>query len=759
MTAPLSTSNTGLRTFMYYRLSQMKSRFIALCLMSLFSFPLLAAAVDINAYADLERRIGMRPDETHADLEARVITLNTIAGLLAIAGFVLLFVLFLQGLFTAKESFRYLWNKKYTDMDMSLPISTDTRFAGSVISGFGTYFLPQLIAVLLSLLLLLPADGFAEQYRQLSANDVNSSDIGNIIEFFRNNIGYVLAANAMQYFFSLMIISFCGRKLTANIVPFVFLLGVPFTTFFLGVISGVSCYGVNPGEMMYGPLWDATPIGMILSANTFYPSQYAGIFHDLWWLRGLMWSAVYCTAAYFMIKHRREERAGSAFVYKPGRYATEFLIMLASASAVYLPLLTSSRTEDSVYGIAGLIYRFLNIPDAVLITTWIVVNLIIFVVIELVSREKLKKPKKLGLAVGRFAVSAALSFLVCFGFMKSDGFGAAGYVPEVSDVVSVDVNCSVPGLRNNYARLRSEDAVKMISDFHHRIVTERPDDSALFSYADRVGLDYEYFCSFNVNYEMISGGQVSRTYYLPASYSKDLLQLWFGSGAFASEYNNIPDTAKDRYVSISVYDTADTGIPYEKFVAALKRDAAKATYEDLFVRDRVDCVNTLIVVGDESYWIKVWSSFDETLALMREYNCDPFGNMNAGVVKYYMYKATSYGSFTSARKAEYSTDDHGYTDLRYEPVEYRELTEEQAKELLKLSSVNTVYENSRDIYIIVPVSEHISEYDGSITYLTGTGNAEQYYVTEHNCDTAVEVYANAPAVSAEDLAKYLGEEY
>ena len=755
MTAQRSTSNTGFRTYLYYRFTQMRSRFTALCLISLFSFPLLAAAIDVNAYADLQHRIGTRPDETYADLEARTITLNMIAGILAIAGLVLLFVLFLQGLFTAKDSFRHLWNKKYTDMDMSLPISADTRFAGSVITGFGIYILPQLIAALISLLLLLPADGFVRQYRLLSVNTANSSDIGNFLEFFRNTLGNVLIANVMQYFFSLMIISFCGRKLTANIVPFIFLLGVPFTTFFLGVITGVNCYGVNPGDMMYGPLWDATPIGMILSANTFYPSQYAGLFHDLWWLRGLIWSAIYCTAAYFMIKHRREERAGSAFVYKAGRYAAEFMIMLASASAVFLPLLNDGRAEASVYGIAGFVFNLLNVPDAVLLTTWIAVNFIVFAVIEIVSREKLRRTKYLALAAGRFAVSAALSFLVCFGFMKSDGFGAADYVPEVSEVGRMNMTCFTSGadFMHNSADLSDEEAIRMVTDFHRRIVRERPDMSAAYETDHYVGEEYEDPITFWVNYEMRSGGTVSRTYYLPASYTKDAMTLWFDCGAFASEYGYFPDTAENGSVSMPVSDAVD--IPYEKFIAALKRDAAKTDYDDLFLRSGVDYINVMIAYGDRSYWTQVWSAFDETVALMREYNFDPFANRFDGVVKYYIYKATSAGNYTGHLKKNFK-DIQGELIPQQEPWEYREITEEQAKELLPLSSVQTVYEKSRDIYIIMPVSELRSEYDGSISYQVIPA---RYYVTEPNCDTAAEVYANASAVSAEDLAKYLGEEY
>ena len=97
MTALLSTGK-DLRTYILYRLSGMKSRLIALCLMSLFSFPLVSVGLDLMMYSDLEKKKGAVPPETYADLNARTALINAIGMILIIAACVLLFVLFLQGL-------------------------------------------------------------------------------------------------------------------------------------------------------------------------------------------------------------------------------------------------------------------------------------------------------------------------------------------------------------------------------------------------------------------------------------------------------------------------------------------------------------------------------------------------------------------------------------------------------------------------------------------------------------------------------------
>ena len=748
MTALLST---GKFSYISYRLSKMKSRFIALCLMSLFSFPLLSVGLDLTAYAELEKRRGVKPPETYADLEARTITINAIGMILIIAACVLLFVLFLQGLFTAKDSMRHLWNRKYTDMDMSLPVSSDTRFFGGVVSGLGIYILPQLIAAGVALLLLIPAGGMLSEIRQYIT--VNSSDTGSALEFYRGIIGYLLCANVMQYFFSLMIISFCGRKLTANIVPFIFGLGIPCTIFFLSVITGVGCYGVEVGELMYGPLWDCTPVGMILSSFTLYPSQYSGLYHDLYPLRAILYSLAFGTAAYFMIKYRREERAGSAFVYKPARYATEFMIMLTSASVIYLSSLHDQSIGNGLYGVAGLVYNLLNVPTPILVATWLIINIIVFVIIELVSREKLTKPKKLGLAAVRFAASAGLSFLICFGVMNSNGFGAALYVPDVSEINSISLMSYSPDMVyiKSYTELESEDAKRMITDLHRRVVTERPDEPEY----DYERYDYTAYQILNVSYNLKNGSHVSRNYALPSQYTLDCMKLWFECGAFEESYKSrMPaDIDVERLsVKVSYYDEItcspsslkDTDIDTNEFLSALKRDVAKTTYEDIFRHDGADFIYVLLMPKSgtaQQYGFEVWDTFGETRALLKEHNCDFIGEDLDHAVKYYMFRAKSNGN--------YQTGIGNPADTR----EYRELDRTTAKELLSKSGVMTAYSESRDIYIITASHKYITE-EG--TFYDPSFGRYLFYVTEPNLDEAAEVYANAPAASNEDVSKYLG---
>ncbi|MBR5089246.1 MAG: hypothetical protein IK093_07455, partial [Ruminiclostridium sp.] len=449
-------------------------------------------------------------------------------------------------------------------------------------------------------------------------------------------------------------------------------------------------------------------------------------------------------------------RTGYAFVYKLGRYATELVIMLTSASVIYLAVLHDPDFDTGLYGVAELVYDLLKVPSAVLLSTWLVINLIVFVIIELVSREKLTKPKKLGLAVLRFAASAGVSFLICFGVFSSDGFGAGAYVPGVSEIGSVGMYWYSSDMYaiDHYAEVKDESAVKLITDYHRRIIAERPD---------------EYFNSLSLSYYMKNGEYVHRTYYLPTEYTLDCTKLWFESGAFAEGcksrmpgYDAIPRLSVNVGTVGNINGEAvwtKAGIGANEFLTALTHDVEKTAYEDIFRHDGAGYIWVALLPENSitsQYKFQVWDTFEETRGLLRECNCDVFGQLlDDHAVKFYMYKATSLGDYTTKKKLMETVDIYGDTRVYDEPREYRELDYVTARELITKSAVMTMYSESRDIYIIVPSYEFLDE-NGEKYFRTGYSGDYEYYVTEANLDEAAGIYANAPAATDDELRKYLG---
>ncbi len=755
MTAPLSTGNSRFRTYFFYRFSAMKSRFIAHCIMALFSFPLLGVCADVMMSTDIQHLRGPVYPETPQELNTRLAVTSFITGAFTVGGLVLVFILFIQGHLTAKESFRYLHDKKYTDMDMSLPTDADIRFFGDMLAGLSVYFIPVAAAVVLAQLILIPGYSMHDEYNQLAGSPVVNSSMLSTSLLDLLQYGSIIAALAfiMQYFFSLMLISFCGRKLTANLVPVIFNIAVPITIYAILTITGACSYGINVGAFVGGSsglrIVDLCPVGMFTDIFFFQKEDIFSMLGGELELKAVLVSAICGTAAYFMIKHRRAERTGNAFVYKGGRYATELMIMLCSAAAVYLPLLNNERISGTILGISSILYSIFKVPSAVLIAAWTVINLIIFAVIELVSREKLRKPVRLVYSVGRFAASAGISFLVCFAFANSDGFNTAGYVPAAADVEELSITGYIPDMYSigHYSVLRSPESIEKFAAFHKRIVDERPQSPySTEAYNPINGEVYAdvSFVSLDFTYRLKNGKHISRSYHLPLSYTEDFLNVWFDSGAFASAYVlPEPDSTEEYVINVPVRNpltnqtemqTAD--IPYSEYRTALMTDAQNATLEDIFLTEGADMANIQIKCGESQYYSEVRSTFENTMALLREHNCDPFANKMPNAVGYYLQKQTSFGSYSSDTIFQWDNGE-----------QYRRITEEEAKELIPHCACQTIYKESRDVYFITYVYELTQPDTGKIYYTSARAGA----VLETYCDKAAQIYESSPELSGKEI--------
>ena len=753
MTAQPSISKGKFRTYFFYKLSKLRGKLVAACILSLFSYPMMALAVNI-LYDGLMKRHTDSGNIPNADLDMQVGMMNATAMLCMAAGIVCIAVLFIEGFFVVKSSFRSLYDKKYIDMDLSLPVSDNTRFAADILSGSLIYVVPQIAAVVIGRLVLIHSYGFSEESFY--------SDYTGIMEFIETGSIFMVCGSVMQFFFTLMIMSFCGRKLTANIVPILFGVGVPVTIIFLAMIVNSCAYGIEIGNI-YGYFSDSfilqcSPLGMCLSVFFISQQRISELAAFPIELVTLLYSAAFCAASWFMIKRRRAERTGSAFVYKGGRYAVQFMILLASASVIFLPVFDRVNARRSYYAVSGSLVKYLEIPAAALVITWVIVNIVLFVVTELVCREKLGSPKKLAFMAARFIGSGVLSVLICYGLSVSDGLGTVGYVPEVSQIEGVQLMDNMPrmvyGYNDHY--VSDEESLRLITDFHRRIIEERPDFKWVYddSYAD----EYRSYVHFSLDYRMKNGSRTERSYFLPKEYAHDAISLLFSTRAFADNYKLETDD-KDALVMVpgndGVYYASE--IPYNEFAAALYKDALETTYEDICV-DGGQMYKTLEIIysNDNRQYVIVSNTFTDTVELMNRYNCNIFDGVYDDAVKFYMMQYTSEGSFTADIKYDYTADENGYMmpTLNYD---IREITAEQANELLPHTATTPVYEESRDIYEVFCVYEYKNG-DGSVYYVTNNYTGPRF-VAEKQCDRAAEIYNAAEPAGSEDIQKYLPEYY
>lgn len=755
MTALRSTSNSKLKTYFLYRLGKLRGTLISTSVISLLSYPVIAASAYVYYYIRRQREL-FHADTLHPypEFDMRMSTLQTLNEIVCAVGVFLAFFLLLEGFFAANRTFRYLYDKKYTDMAMGLPLDHNTRFFGDMLAGLTAYALPMVVSVIIANIMLIPVFSFSgESYW---------SDYLFQTDFVRYGSIFVVSGCIMQFFFSLMILSFCGKKLTAYMFPIVLGIAVPLTVAFLKLITQATTYGVGIEEtsLFEDPyILQCSPIGMCMSVFTMQTWEMEPYIKGPVELAGLLYSAAFGAAAYFMIKYRRAERTGSAFVYKGGRYAAQFLILLGGASVICLPLFDKHKSAHFV--LSGYMYRLLSVPEQTLFTAWVIVGLVIFVVIELISGERLGKIKRLSFSVLRYVLSAGLSLVICTVFANVDGFGAASYVPSVNDTENIRINIYMPSA---YTRFNAEPVfindpsdMQQIIDFHRRITEERPD------IRDKEN-EYTFLNSrvdVNLKYELKNGKTVDRRYYLTPDYAEAAYNLYFDCGAYveslrmSDSYDNEDIVVNYRVLRTdgkdSFYEYLPTDVPYNRLREAFKKDAEAMTYEKMFFTDgiRTGYISVQREGGYMLYSFPVLNLFENTTALFREYGYDLYNETLDDVDKYFIFKRQSVGKGTFDLVFEASAVING-TSL-YD-TEFREITKEQADILLEHASQLSAFRESRDVYIIRMSSKRYSTYEGEYYYAVTHGDM---IVSEKYSDEAAEIYEQSPVASEEDVRKYI----
>lgn len=429
-----------------------------------------------------------------------------IGGLCLVGMFVFTFV-------TTLRAFRYLYDKTAVDMDYSLPVNHNTRFLADLSAVLTTSILPHLISVFIGMILLNVIFGI---YEPLSLNPEVWKLISDLI---CQGMFVGLFACVMQLAFSLMMISFCGRKAEAFLYPVLINIAVPF-------IHGMGIYIVesnifgssfNVLEVLM-PSTATSPVGMVFMSiisllditsmshiedyNTTLP-----IFRAEFLIPAILLTLVFFAGAYFLIKYRRNERVGMPYVYKGLSVIIPGVILLAVSlpmwNMVFFRFSNSMRygdsyTPDSAAWLIGL-----------LISTFI-----LYVIMELISGRNFKKFHISVLKwAGTIAATAGIAAVLIF----SNGFGRASYIPETNSVAYV--NMDIQESDGNFTQFRLTDAtddevISVIREVHKKVLDDEP---------VREPEPSEY--SINIEYTLNSGEWVGRYYWLTEEQFNELIKL------------------------------------------------------------------------------------------------------------------------------------------------------------------------------------------------------------------------------------------
>ncbi|MBP5606245.1 MAG: hypothetical protein J6X60_12025, partial [Ruminiclostridium sp.] len=560
----------------------------------------------------------------------------------------------------------------------------------------------------------------------------------NFRRFLCDSAFFIILGSAMMYSFSVMMISLCGRRLTAVTLPYLYSLLLTLSSYFLTTLVRSHAYGITTEEfytssdVAFGA--EITPIGYIFSTLGWSGGNIRNI------ITAFVCIAVFTVGSYYLIRYRRSERIGKAFVYKGAHRLTQFLVILTAVSIPAMRIFTGDDIELVSY--SELMFSLLRVSVPMLLFIVLVLSAVFWFIIEIICRERLGNPKILGLSVIRFICFWALSVLLCF-VLNSEWLVDVERIPEISEVESVRYYGYIANTLNYTGTVTSEEDIQRLEEFHRTILDERPDSrKRRDTYWRWTDGDY---AQVHFVYTLKNGDHIAREYHLTGEYIRPAAELIFSTAVFGSQYE-LPEeiTAEDLSIVYHTYDV-DSGIserigadiPKEEFEKAVKLDAANTTFDDVFrLPNRTEYINTENSIVSTGY--PIYSFFGNTRSLLEKYWLDIFPEMHAD--RYFITKVTGLGG--------------GTMGFLPETAEYRELTPEQFSALCPCDTAEkTLYDDARDIYIITLADEVNDDGTGS----KGLANFHGlYFVTEDNCGRAAEIFDSAAELSKEFISENRG---
>lgn len=631
MTAQSSANKAVFHNFRPYylnKLRMLRPQFIMSCILALLSYPAVGAVLYPLCSGAREWnhlvQIGA-PIVQRQELADRVAGITQTFIAMAVMGGICLVALFVFTFISTLRSFRYLYDKTYVDMDMSLPVNHNTRYFGDIAAVFTTSILPHLAAILIGIVML-----YTCGLDSVSNGDYSFDTIYRVIVqcMFTG-----LYSCIMQIGLSLLVLSVCGRKAEAFVYPVLVNIAIPVIHMLAQSLIASGVYGANNDISLFSGVTEyfgvsyTSPLGMLLMTflSVAVVSGYFAdgselmnmpMFRAQLFIPALILTIVFFAAAYFLIKKRRSERVGMPYVFKvidliiPG--VLIFALSLPFCSMIFSSLLNINTP-----------YSFsMNIPGVVI---WLVVLTFIgYIIMNLISGRNFRRFHiTLAKWAGTLAVCVGISALLAF----SRGFGASDYVPDTNSVVMVELNLTkdnhgVDQLDYVNVTSSSRELIEAAVEVHRLVPKKGPSD----------GRNY-----VSVSYTLASGEYVSRSYWVSDDVFEQIMntvvtpERWY---LIKYDHTLLADPENKKITSVYYNDDSykNVGITPEELIAAVKSDFAGISYDSLKGVEGLDSYNLEIRTVDSAYpdnfttdYITVYSWMENTLELFRQHGIDIVG--------------------------------------------------------------------------------------------------------------------------------------
>lgn len=602
MTAQSSVNlqNKPFYKFLPYFLTKLRflrPQMIMTGIFALLSYPMVGFFV--NMWLDAGIRVyELRASQNYAALEMQnamnaanmaqsLATMSIVIGLICLVGmFVFTFV-------TTLRAFRYLFNKNAVDMDYALPVNHNTRFFADLAAVFTTSIVPHFISVIIGVIFTNVISEKAKVY--VGAMNVEIVETLSSIVLQCMFVG--LFACFMQIAFSLLMISTSGRKAVAAVFPVLINIAIPIIHALALFITENNTYGSSSyGETIFYPATATSPVGMLAisvlfcinflvgglysnSSNIIKIDNTLPIWRVDYLVLAILLTIIFFVGAYFLIKFRRNERVGNAYVYKIMSVIIPGIVVLAMSlpmwNMVFAPLAKSRQNNsqnDAMAWIMGL-----------LISTFIV-----YVILELISGKAFRK---FHLTVAKWAGSVVVCAGITAVFVFSNGFGKAEFVPAPDKVACAYVY--VMGDYNKYPDKNTsfsiydttdKDTITEIIELHKKVPKYKTEDTS----------DFE----ISLSYLLTSGELVSRNYLISHElYSEIMTKIvtpenWY-EGNFGSLERALDETSAEvaQIILGEINDSSDpkysaanevylkpSEFDVNRFLEAIRKDSEKMNF-------------------------------------------------------------------------------------------------------------------------------------------------------------------------------------
>ena len=411
-----------------YKLKTLKAHFIAVLIFSFASYPLSGIA-----FADYSRLFSYFqntadkntiPGTAFRELDDKASTMM----FMAIIGAFALVALFVMGIPILMKCFGYLQKKPRADMEMSAPVTPAARFFGNFFAGLTVYLVPHITAALVGSAII--GDGFGEP----------TADWVCVVA--RRMMIYGIMMCVLFYCTTTLIIAVCGRTRTAVTMTLFMNIAVPAITFAAGVLSFRFGLGLAPGlaDEMFNRIGWFTPLGLLVKffVQGVIGTKPEGNIELPQLLLFLLYCAAIPAAAYFLVKRRRHERTGSAYVYKHARHVFAATAVLAVTMTVAAEVVVSMGENNSIWwGVSASTVAGIIAVDIVLC---LIASFGFFCAFEFGGSKGERNRKKRFILYAPFIVGSAL---VTFLSALTQGIGAAYYVPDVSEILTANLDVCV----------------------------------------------------------------------------------------------------------------------------------------------------------------------------------------------------------------------------------------------------------------------------------------------------------------------------